>query len=274
MLLVVKAMSFNRCIIQISDTHFGKDNSSVTEKLLQRINELSPDLLILSGDITQRGREVQFQQAKSFLDRIACDHKLCVPGNHDIPLYNVVGRFFNPLKWYRHYMGAEESQLVFNPVAVIGVNTCNLWHYKNGIISRSQIQRVVEFCQSVPKDYFKIVVAHHPVDALLSSDEENIVENAETAVLTWAAAGVDLIMGGHIHCQFCRNLQLRYPSLQTSLMVSQAGTANSVRTRSGFLNSFTQLTLDANASINKLCIWNYSLQTKTFEPAEHKWIIR
>src|SRR5690242_14627277 len=92
-----------RTIAQISDLHFGREIGAVIESLLVSLAQHGPDLVVVSGDLTQRARMSEFTQARRFLDRIA-EPKLVVPGNHDLPLYNIAARLVRPLRNYNRFI--------------------------------------------------------------------------------------------------------------------------------------------------------------------------
>ncbi len=92
-----------RTIAHMSDLHFGRTDSTVVKALITFVNEIKPDLVAVSGDLTQRARSWQFQEARAFLDALP-KPQIVIPGNHDVPLYNVFARFVSPLDKYRRYI--------------------------------------------------------------------------------------------------------------------------------------------------------------------------
>src|SRR5215207_7385819 len=95
-----------RTIVHLSDLHFGRIDRRLLEPLQREIAALTPDLVTISGDFTQRARRSQFADARAFLDTLTMP-TLVVPGNHDIPLYDVVERFAAPLARYRRYISPQ-----------------------------------------------------------------------------------------------------------------------------------------------------------------------
>lgn len=228
-------------IIQISDLHFGAVVPELRDQLIETINRLEPQLLIVSGDITQRARMSQFTQARAFFDEIQCQARIIVPGNHDIaPVYKPIERFL--LDPYRNYtqslQGYIQTEYETSELKVIGVNSCNPMHYKNGHFTAEVLDEIEQGFASCQSSQLKFLVAHHPLDVIIESDFENLVPDSVAVVRRLAAIGVDLIMGGHIHYPFCRQLNARYLELANPVAVSQAGTAISKRTRSAMPNSF------------------------------------
>lgn len=151
-----------RKIVHISDLHFGRIDPIIIEALLEELQQQSPDLVIVSGDITQRARVGQFSAARRFLESIPYP-KLTVPGNHDIPLYNIGRRFLSPLGRYKHYINEDLSpSYIDNEMAVFGLNTAHPFTWINGRVSRSQTTQLCSRISEVPSGLFKTVVTHHP----------------------------------------------------------------------------------------------------------------
>src|SRR2546423_11611694 len=112
-----------RKLIHLSDLHFGRVDPVLIDPLIRVIREVAPDVVAVSGDLTQRARSYQFQQARFFLDALP-KPQIIVPGNHDIPLHNVFARFLEPLTKYKRYI-AEDLNPIYEDeeVAIVGVNT-------------------------------------------------------------------------------------------------------------------------------------------------------
>src|ERR687884_624014 len=153
-----------RTIVHLSDLHFGRVNPALINPLLRAVREVGPDLVAISGDLTQRARSYQFQQARAFLDALP-KPQIVVPGNHDIPLHNVFARFLEPLTKYKHYI-TDDLQPVYEDgeVAVVGVNTARSLVFKGGRINKTQVGRLREKFCSLEDDVVKVVVTHHPFD--------------------------------------------------------------------------------------------------------------
>ena len=230
-----------RKIVHISDLHFGAADALVMERLAQSIDEVRPDLVVVSGDLTQRARRSQFREARGFLDRLDFP-QLIVPGNHDVPLYNVVGRFANPLENYRRYITPDlEPFYLDEELAVAGVNTARSLTIKGGRISRSQIEKIRSQMCEIGDKALKVVVTHHPFDVAEGEDEGSIVGRAELAMPAIASCGADVFLSGHMHVSHVGHSARRYelPDGYSAIIV-QAGTAISSRSR-GEANSFNVL---------------------------------
>lgn len=224
-------------ILHISDTHFGTERSAALEALVRLAHELSPDLVILSGDITQRARRGQFDAARAFVDRLAAP-LLAVPGNHDIPLFNLFARLLSPFAEYRRCFG-DDLDPVFNTpeLLVIGVNTARPERHENGEVDPNQIRRVAGRLGQASAGQLRIVVTHQPLQVTLPEDDENLLIGHCDAVREWCRAGVDLVLGGHIHLPYVRPLRECHAGIERDAWVVQAGTAVSARVRAGTANS-------------------------------------
>lgn len=253
-------------LLQISDPHFGTVQPSVAEALVQLALEQSPDLLVLSGDITQRARPEQFDAARAFCDRLAIPAMLSLPGNHDIPLFNLWQRAFSPYAGYLRAFGPLiETGLQTPAMRVIGVKTTRRWRHKNGQVSAAQIKRVVAELQDATSAQLRVVVLHQPVMVLRAEDEHDRLRGWEPAVRAWAAAGADIVMGGHIHLPYVREMSSQVAGLDRRIWCVQAGTALSSRVRREAPNSVNLL---RHASGQRSCWverWDYAGASGRFE---------
>ena len=220
-------------LLQISDTHFGTEVPQVVEALAALAARQQPDLVVLSGDITQRARPEQFRAAKTFVDRLEAP-VLAIPGNHDIALFNLWSRLTRPYARFATEFGNDLEPVHACPnLLVIGVNTTRAWRHKNGEVSAAQVRQVAKRLSAAQPQQLRVVVVHQPAAVLQASDQPDLLRGHGKAVQAWAAAGADLVMGGHIHLPYT----LALPGLARRLWAVQAGTAVSSRTRPGAPNS-------------------------------------
>ncbi len=233
-----------RSIVHISDIHFGHSDAEVVERLVETINELAPDLLVASGDLTQRARSDQFRAAKAFLDRLP-KPQIIVPGNHDVPLYNLFHRFLTPLARYKKHITRNlEPAYVDDELAVFGVNTARSLTIKGGRINDDQVVALEDKLCGLDEKRVKIVVTHHPFDLPEGFDEDDIVGRAKMVMPRLAECGADVFLAGHLHVSHITHSAHRYrlPDGYSALII-QAGTAASTRER-GEDNSFNLLELE------------------------------
>jgi len=257
-------------LLHISDTHFGTEEPPVVQALQRLAHELKPEGLVLSGDITQRARSAQFAAARAFCDSLGIAHVLTLPGNHDIPLYNVAARLFNPYAGYMACFGRElEPELEFADVLVLGVNTTRPHRHKDGEISSRQINRVVERLHKARRDQLRVVVTHQPACVMRPEDEKDRLHGGEAAVQAWSRAGADLVLGGHIHLPYVSDLCAHAVKAPRALYCIQAGTALSHRVRHGSPNSVNVIRWRAPASgerrICRVERWDFDLAESRFE---------
>ena len=209
------------------------------DPLIKVVREVEPDLVAISGDLTQRARTYQFQQARSFLDELP-KPQIVVPGNHDIPLHNIFDRFFKPLTKYKRYITDDlHPTYEDQEVAIAGVNTARSFVFKGGRINQFQVGRLREKFCSLGRKVVKVVVTHHPFDLPEGHDESALVGRAKMAMTRLAECGADLFLAGHLHISHTGHTQ-RYNIRGHSALVVQAGTATSTRER-GEANSFNLL---------------------------------
>lgn len=267
-------MSKNACmtsLLQISDPHFGTVQPNVAEALVHMAKEQQPDVLVLSGDITQRAKASQFAQARAFCDRLAIPQMLSIPGNHDISLYNPYQRLFKPYARYLRQFGPVLETSVTTPLLhVIGVITTRPWRHSNGDISKRQITQVAAELERSDPVCLRVVVVHQPVHVPKASDEHDRVRGWEPAVRAWADAGADVVMGGHIHLPYSCDLSMQMAGLTRRLWCIQAGTALSTRVRAGIPNSVNLLHFEAFGKISQTnqCVlerWDYQAARQQFE---------
>jgi 3',5'-cyclic AMP phosphodiesterase CpdA len=222
-------------VLQVSDPHFGTEQPAVMAALERLSAELKPDVLVLSGDITQRARRAQFDAAAAFVQRLGIAQKLVIPGNHDVPLFNLPMRLLAPYRGFRRVFGTELDPLLqTDELLLIGVRTTRRWRHKHGQVSAEQIERVSTLLREAPQNTLKMVVTHQPLDVVSSVDRNNLLRGHEPALKAWLAAGADMLLAGHIHLPHMRTLGTNN---QTLPMAVQAGTALSNRLRSNAPNS-------------------------------------
>lgn len=230
-----------RRIIHISDIHFGRTDDLVVERLKEKMLELSSDLIVVSGDLTQRARRSEFAQARAFLDQFPTP-KVVVPGNHDIPVYNIYQRFVDPFRKYEEFLGDDrEPSFLDDELAVVGINSARSLVVKGGRVNDDQIERVRAKLCTLDNTVLKVIVTHHPFDLPAGHNEDDIIGRAKRMMPRLAECGADVFLAGHMHVSSVTHSAERYrmPSGYNALVI-QAGTAASTRGR-GEANSFNLL---------------------------------
>lgn len=256
-------------LLQMSDPHFGTEQAPVVEALSALVARERPEVLVLSGDITQRARPAQFAAAARFVEQLGVPHVLTLPGNHDISLFNPFVRLLQPYARYERAFGSSSEPELDSPeLLVIGVDTTRRYRHVDGEISAQQIERVARRLEQASRAQIRIVVTHQPVDVPRTTDEHNLLHGRDAAVRAWTQAGADILMGGHIHLPYVLSLSQRYPGMTRAAWCVQAGTALSSRVRPGAPNSVNLLRSgDAEASAAPRCVverWDYDVTRSAF----------
>ena len=238
-------------IAHLSDPHFGTEDPAVLAALTAELETTRPTLVALSGDLTQRARTEQFRAARAFLDRLTMPY-LVVPGNHDVPLYNVMRRFLDPLGRYRALITDELNPVyVGDTVAVAGIATAHGFTVKGGRVTSSHLTAAVDALAKATTPW-KVLVAHHPFVGPERATAD-LVEDAEVALAALREAGVHLILTGHLHISFSDDAAMRDD--QHRIISVHAGTCMSTRTR-GEPNNYNRIELDGDEVAVVVRMWN------------------
>jgi 3',5'-cyclic AMP phosphodiesterase CpdA len=262
-------------IVHLSDLHFGRLDPRLVQPLLAAIHGLSPELVAISGDLTQRARRKQFAEARRFIQALErpC---LVVPGNHDVPLYDLARRFLRPLGRYREFIADDlEPVHVDEEIAVMGLNSARALTFGRGRLNASQIRRAAERLRGMDPRLVKIIVTHHPFDLPDAYGAQHLVGRAKAAMAYFAGAGADLFLAGHLHVSHIGHTAERYKIAGHSALVVQAGTI-SARLR-GEPNSFNVLRVNHPDIAVTRHTWDEARQifvagtTRMFRHSEEGW---
>ena len=266
-------------LIHLSDLHFGAHDPRLVDAVAERVHEEKPDLVVISGDFTQRARIEQFKEACEFLDRLreAGHDVLAVPGNHDVPLYDVFRRFLSPLTRYKRYIDETLCPMHDLPgVTVLGINTARSLTFKDGRISHEQLKFIRESFERSDPNSLRVLVTHHPLFALPvgeTGDVERAAGRSELALDAAADAGVDMLLAGHHHTASTHSARDLVTRAGPALVV-QAGTATSTRLRDED-QSFNRIDIDEERVTLTLQTWAgerfESSTAQTFEREGDHW---
>jgi len=257
----------SRSIVHLSDIHFGSVDASMLDPLVGAVIAAKPDVVVVSGDLTQRARTEEFLEARAFLDRLPLP-RIVVPGNHDVPLYNLYGRFVEQLGKYQRYITDDlEPAYIDDEIAVIGANTARSFTWKNGRVNFAQIARIKEKLCGLDAGVVRMVVTHHPFDLPHGFTESHLVGGARMAMAHLAECGADLLLAGHMHMSAVCRTVMRYQIAGHSALVVQAGTAASIRRR-GEQNSFN--VLHTGSGVIGIEQWSWSTEKRIFALADEE----
>jgi 3',5'-cyclic AMP phosphodiesterase CpdA len=254
-------------IAHLSDLHFGRVDSRVLPSLIETIASIGPDLVVVSGDLTQRARRAQFLEARRFLDRLPAP-LLVVPGNHDVPLFNLAARFLDPLAGFRRHI-QEDLEPVYEspPLIAVGLNSARTVPFHGGgRLNEQQVERAAARLIKAAPGAIKIVVTHHPFDLPATHGDQHLIGRSGMAMRRLADAGADVFLAGHLHVSHVGHTAARYQIAGHSAVVVQAGTI-STRQR-GEVNAINVLRVDPAQIDVERHAWNDAGQT--FEPSSNR----
>ena len=221
-------------IVHLSDLHFGAHDERLVAAVERSVNELKPDLVVVSGDFTQRAKTEEFEEACRFLERLrdGGHEVLGVPGNHDVPLYDVLRRFMSPLTRYKRYIDDVLCPVhELRGATVLGINTARSLTFKDGRINAEQVEFIRDTFARSDSESVRVLVTHHPLFALtVGEDVQSAIGRQDMALDAVEEAGVDVLLAGHNHhasVNSARDLVTR----AGGALVVQAGTATSTRVR-------------------------------------------
>jgi 3',5'-cyclic AMP phosphodiesterase CpdA len=225
-----------KTLAHISDLHFGRVDDAVVAALRNDLAAANPDLIVISGDLTQRALHAQYEQARAFLADLPAPY-LVVPGNHDIPAHALHERFSRPMGRYRRYIHHDLSPFLHDgELAVLGLNSARPfmlrhWNWAYGSLSRTQIRLVADTFRPLSPRTVKVLVAHHPFLPPPAAPKTRLVNRALPMLKACAEVGVDLLLAGHLHTAYVRDVTAHFTAVNRSMLVAQAATATSTRLR-------------------------------------------
>ncbi len=195
------------CIVQLSDIHFGAENKAAVAAATAYCQAEQPDLVLITGDITQQGYRREFEAAADWLSELP-DPVFVIVGNHDVPYWSLSDRLLHPWRLFEQTTGhpAHDHQFVGDGFMVRGVTTARGWqarpNWSKGVIDLEQTQRAAQALMASGPSALRILACHHPLVEMIGAPMTGEVKRGHEAAQIFAEAGVDLIMTGHVHVPF------------------------------------------------------------------------
>ncbi|MCJ8147427.1 metallophosphoesterase [Acinetobacter sp. A3.8] len=254
-------------LLHLSDLHFGTELPERVQAVKKFCEQHQPELVIVSGDLTQRARFQQFYACRQFLESLNIPY-LVVPGNHDIPLYHVWRRFFNPFGRYQLFFGATEKEIISEHFYVVGVNSIRPKYHTKGYVSTKQIAEVEAKLKNAPEHLYKLVAVHQPFYCEpFDKHVDDCPVSGEIALRHWADAGLNGLLHGHLHQSAVYHLnQFYHLDVAQSVLDIHAGTTFSNRTHHGEENGFNVITVQG-----EIDAYLYDESAKSFQKWKRIW---
>lgn len=234
-----------RTILHVSDLHFDKADPRLIALFLSECVRIRPDMVVMSGDLTQRAARREFEMVRVFLDalRAAGIGQFVIPGNHDIrPLYDPIARTLTPFDRYKDIIAEDiEPRSIDDEIAIAAIDTVCRGRISNGAVSKKQIERTNAWFAQIHTDALRIVVSHHPFDLPPGRSTRPPTVGAERTIRGLDPSRIDLYLSGHHHVSSVISTGDRYAGLGASSIAVQAGTL-SLR-EYGETQSFNVLTI-------------------------------
>lgn len=249
-----------RRIAHLSDLHFGRHDAAVVDGLSAALTAITPHAVVISGDLTQRARRGQFAAARDFIDglRAAGLPVVVVPGNHDVPLYDVTRRFLRPLARFRRYIERNPYPFLADAeVAILGISTARSLTFAEGRVSHDQMAQIRRIFAGAAPGARRILVTHHPLVELPWGQGDKALRAAGRAALALQAAldaDVHLLLAGHHHRPYSGSAAA-FLAAGATMLVIQAGTTTSTRLRE-HANSFNLIDNDGDRLTIGVHAWN------------------
>ncbi len=198
----MKDTGIMRRLVHLSDLHFGRTRPALIHGLHFEILKIQPDLIVVSGDLTQRATPIQFRKAHNFLQSLPFP-KLVVPGNHDIPFWNLPFQIFRPFSRYQTFISKELFPLFEDEEISV-----------QGLTPLASGTKILAHWQTLPPSVIRVLVSHQPLGA-----QHPLTRHA------------DLILSGHFHQGEIFPAEHVYMTQNRSIIEIRAGTATSTRIR-------------------------------------------
>jgi 3',5'-cyclic AMP phosphodiesterase CpdA len=258
-------------IVQISDLHIGPHYiPEVGEALVEAVHGLAPDILVNSGDFTQRAKRELYEDAWRFMARMPDVPTVVVPGNHDVPVYRIFERAFAPHRLYHEFISPDRDTVLRHPKATIVAldSTAPLRAVVNGRLDNDQLELCRRVFTDSPEGASRIVVCHHHLAPAPDYEGGQTMPRAQRHLEKLQALGVELILGGHLHRAYIGNsLDVHAGGeRERGIIIVQSGTSTSRRGRAREMEKNTFNLVRVSESIVRITHYMFFDELGAFAP--------
>ena len=197
-------MARNTLLFHLSDIHFGLEDNEALDWVQAEIAAKRPATVAITGDLTMRARDREFAAACDWIR--ALDAPVTVEiGNHDMPYFNLVERFFAPYRRFRAIEGLIEREIDLPGVAIVPLKTAvraqPRFNWSKGWVSRSALRKCLAAIDALPHGTKALVAVHHPLREV-GTKGTALTVNGKRALTELARRPVVGVLSGHVHDPF------------------------------------------------------------------------
>jgi 3',5'-cyclic AMP phosphodiesterase CpdA len=258
-----------RLILHCSDIHVGRRFKELpAERLVAAAKRLEPDAIVISGDLTMRARTLQFMRARSLIEKLP--HPLVIiPGNHDIPLYNVPLRLVAPFWNYRFWISdLHDGVLDLGICAVWAANTINPFVHQKGLLRERELNAIEEWAAALPSGIWRVLVVHQHFHNMPGNPRPGIYRKPAELLERLSNAGIHLVLHGHVHQSCVYSSRDVCRAMKRQVIIAAAGTVSSGRTRGGQDRLYQFNTIEFTPESFAIQFWNWNPDLHDFMPGE------
>lgn len=189
-------------ILHASDLHFGAEDRAALDWFARAVERARPELVLVTGDITQAGRRREFDAAAEWLDQLGSP-VLAAPGNHDLPVFNLFERFLRPYRRYRRFAGGFSALPAREDFAVVPLKTTARaqlrLNWAEGRVDSRSLEAAVTELDALKPETLALVACHHPLIDVPGMSVPGRTRGGRAALFRLAQAGASAILTGHVH---------------------------------------------------------------------------
>ena len=185
-------------IAHLSDLHFGEERFALVPRLIEQLCYLAPDMVVITGDLTQHSRVDEYEEACRFITALPMP-VLAVPGNRDLSPWNIPRRLMWRFKRWTDYINPDITPVLdIKGVRVVGMNSTDPFALHRGRLKEAELERASGHLANAPKGAIRVVAMHHPFYHPSEVGRTTMLAGSNAA-LRLAEAGAEIVLCGHLH---------------------------------------------------------------------------